>query len=265
MNTFSIREAVRFALSAVKRNVGFYILLSVLIFVVAFGAEMINEYRSVNESDVLSLVAHILLLVLNLILSIWAIRVGLDAAEAKKPSFSNFLPSWEVVWKFILSNALVALIVVVPAILFVGAIALLTFGSVVGLAALPTLGSLSPILVGLVGVLVLLLIFALIYLGTRFMFSTYYVVDQKLGPIESVRASWHSTHSFVWKLIGLMFVLSLINFVGMLAFFIGLLVTIPITLVATAYAYRQISQTAHSVPTPSGDVVEPVPTPTIEQ
>ena len=262
MNTFSIREAVKFGWGAVKGNIGFFVILSVLILSVSFGAEMVNEFRSLNESSVLSLVVHVLLLVLNLILSIWAIRVGLDVVDAKKPSFANFLPSWEVVWKFVFSNILVALIVVVPSMLILGALRLLVVGSVVSLAALPTFGPLSLILLG---VLILLLIFVLIYFGTRFMFATYYVVDQKLGPVESIRASWRTTRGVVWKLVGLIFVLAFINMIGVLAFVVGVLVTIPISLVASAYVYRSLVGDLNAVPTPAGDLVEPVPTPTMGQ
>jgi uncharacterized membrane protein len=260
MHTFSTSEAVKFAWSTVKKNLGFFIILSVLVLGIALGSEMLGEPESSYGFNAQDGLAYILLVVLNFILSIWVVRVGIDAVDAKKLTFSNLAPTWGVAWKYALSNALVALVLVIPASLVMGVVVALGFGSIFGTLMMGATFGLTNLF--LLGALLVFFLVVLIYLGARLMFVAYYVVDQKLGPIESVKASWRVTQGVVLKIVGLMIVLVFINMVGMLALFIGLLVTIPITVVSWAYAYRSLAPSHDSVPTPAGDLVEPIPTPT---
>jgi hypothetical protein len=253
MNTLSIGETVSFGWEKVRKNLGFFVVLSALILGVSIGAEMVDDIP----------LLYLLLLVLNLILSIWVIRVGLDAVDAKKLSFSNIVPSWEIVWKFALANIVVALILAIPSLIFVGVIVALGIGSIFG--GLMQAITLGLTLLFLLVILFVIFFFVLIYLSSRFMFAAYFVVDQKYEPLESLKASWRISRGVVWKLIGLSIVLGLINVAGMVALFVGLLITFPISIVALAYAYRTLAGSSKSVPSPAGDFVEPVPTPTIQK
>jgi hypothetical protein len=260
MHTFSIREAVKFAWGAVKRNLGFFIVLSVFLLVVSFGTEILDEFQPMGESNAMVSFLYVFLFAMNLILAIWVVRVGIDAVSNNSLSFSSLVPSWEIVWKFVLSNILVALIIFIPALLLSLVVVMLGVGVVFGGLMLTVTFDLA-----ILQALLLLLLLALVYLGARFMFASYYVVDKKLGPIESVKASWHLSRGRVWKLIALTFVLGFISVAGVLALFIGLLITIPISIVAQAFVYRALVGSPDSVPTPAGDYVEPVPTPTIQK
>lgn len=74
-----------------------------------------------------------------------------------------------------------------------------------------------------------------------FMFSTFLVIDRALGPFEAMKASMELTKGNRWPLFGFIVLTALIIFLGVLALGVGLLVAVPIVLLATAYAYRLLS------------------------
>jgi hypothetical protein len=74
--------------------------------------------------------------------------------------------------------------------------------------------------------------------------APYYVIDQNLGPIEALKASWRSTDGQKGEL----FVLSLAEFgiivAGLLAGCLGLFVAVPVMMIARAIVYTRMSGTA---------------------
>lgn len=85
--------------------------------------------------------------------------------------------------------------------------------------------------------LVLLIVPGIIF-GLMFMFATILVIDRDLGPIEAMRESNRVTRGHKWNLLGLVLVLALVNVLGALALFVGLLVSVPVTLLALMQVYR---------------------------
>lgn len=100
----------------------------------------------------------------------------------------------------------------------------------------------ASILVGLaiaIGLVLLVVpgILAMIF----FMFSTVIVIDRDLGPIEAMKESMRIGRGHRWSLLGLVVLLVLIVFVGLIALFVGLLVAMPVATLAFIHAYRVLS------------------------
>lgn len=93
------------------------------------------------------------------------------------------------------------------------------------------------VLVGLV-----LLIVPGIILALMFIFATYLVVDTGRGPIEALKESMRITKGHKWGLFALMLALIGINILGMLALGVGLLISVPVSLLSIAHAYRTLSK-----------------------
>lgn len=98
-----------------------------------------------------------------------------------------------------------------------------------------------------VGLGMLLLIVPGIILGLMFLFTTFIVIDRERGPIEAMKESHAITRGYKWQLLGFGIVLALVNLAGLLALGVGLLVTVPVTLLAFAYAYRVLSRRAEGL------------------
>lgn len=86
----------------------------------------------------------------------------------------------------------------------------------------------------------ILLIIPGVYLAIALMFTKYVAVDQQLGPIESVFASNKMVWGNWWKMFALVLILIVLNILGFFAFIIGLLLTIPVSMLVIADAYNQL-------------------------
>ncbi|MGH9806506.1 MAG: hypothetical protein ACRD9W_04480 [Terriglobia bacterium] len=104
------------------------------------------------------------------------------------------------------------------------------------------------IVVGLVLLIVPGIIFMLMY-----MFAMFIVIDRGLGPIKAMKESTRITRGYKWQLLGFVLVLTVINLAGALALLVGLLVTVPVTSLAFAHAYRALSANAGAPPAITAD------------
>ena len=99
---------------------------------------------------------------------------------------------------------------------------------------------LATLLYGLIiGIGTLLLVVPGIILGLMLMFYGFVMIEKKRGPLEALKESKRLTDGFK----GDLFVFSLLaiglNLLGVLALFVGVLVTMTVTFIAMAHLYRQ--------------------------
>lgn len=94
----------------------------------------------------------------------------------------------------------------------------------------------------------ILLIVPGIILSILFMFVGYLVIDRGLGPIEALKESARMTKGHRMELFLFGLALIGINLVGVLALIVGLLVTIPVSFLATVHLYKKLS--GEGVPAP---------------
>jgi hypothetical protein len=87
-----------------------------------------------------------------------------------------------------------------------------------------------------------LLILPGIYWSVRLYMFPWVLVDKDVGPFEALRQSWEMTRGSFWNLILLGVLLCGINILGTIALLLGLLVTIPLSVVAVGYAYRRMEE-----------------------
>lgn len=101
--------------------------------------------------------------------------------------------------------------------------------------------ALIAVVVGMV-----LLVVPGIIVAVGFFFVPYIIIDKKLGPIEALKDSWRLTKGHKLNLFFFGLLLVLLNVLGALAFAVGLLVTLPISFLATVYAYKWLD--THDAP-----------------
>lgn len=89
-----------------------------------------------------------------------------------------------------------------------------------------------------VGGLILLVVPG-IYLAIRFMFFSYYIVDKDAGIVDSLKMSWKLTDKAVVNLFLFDLLIIGLNILGAIALGVGLLVTVPISLISVTVLYRK--------------------------
>jgi uncharacterized membrane protein len=85
----------------------------------------------------------------------------------------------------------------------------------------------------------LLIIPGLIVL-VRLTFFGFIILEGETSPIHAIKKSWAMTKGKFWHLFAFALLLGLIDVAGALLLGVGLLVTVPLTLIALAYAYDKL-------------------------
>lgn len=125
----------------------------------------------------------------------------------------------------------------------------------------------ASLLMGLlVAIGMVLLVVPGIIAAITLQFATYLVIDKNLGVVEALKESARITQGNRWKLLGVMIVLALVNVIGGLLFGIGLLLTIPMTLMAMVFIYDALIRsepepTTSSLPKEKSNTLEQLTTP----
>jgi len=72
-------------------------------------------------------------------------------------------------------------------------------------------------------------------------FTTFFVVDANLGPIEALRASWEATRGQKKELFALSLLSLLVYLAGLAAFGVGLVAAYPVCMLAFAVAFTRVT------------------------
>lgn len=100
----------------------------------------------------------------------------------------------------------------------------------------------ASVIVGImVGIGFIFLIIPGIYLAITFGFFGYNIVDKEHGIVESIEQSAAITRAQKGDLFVFGVALFLFNLAGAIALGIGLLITVPVSMLALAYVYRKLS------------------------
>lgn len=87
---------------------------------------------------------------------------------------------------------------------------------------------------------IILLIIPGIIWAIRYQFYSYLIIDKGMSPKEALVKSKEMTKGKTLKLLGFGIILFLINLLGVLALVVGLFVSIPVSMLAIALAYKKL-------------------------
>lgn len=85
------------------------------------------------------------------------------------------------------------------------------------------------------------------YIWARYGFFPFFILDKNLGPLKALELTGVSTEGVRWDIFLLFVACLLLNLLGLLLLGIGLLFTIPTTLLALASVYRKISARVQTI------------------
>ncbi len=197
---FSKKEAIKFGWDITKNNLGFFAGITIVYFILIFIPSILIEITK-EQGSFLEVAFSIAHYALIVIMSMGFIKIVLLFVDNKKAKLGNLFSEYRLFFKYIFAQFLYVLIVGMGIILFI----------VPG-----------------------------IYLGVRFWFFDYFIVDKKIGPIKALKESWKATSGSAFNLFLFFLLMALINIIGVLAMGIGLFITLPTTMIATAIVYRKL-------------------------
>jgi uncharacterized membrane protein len=158
---------------------------------------------AVQDQLALSLILSLVLLAIHTVIQIGLVKVSLGFVDSGRADFADLFNGYPLFFNFLFASII--------------------FGVMFG--------------IGLV-----LLIVPGIIVAVIFGLYSYPIVDQGLGPIEALQRSAALTQGVRMDLFLFGLVLLGLNILGAIACLVGLLVTIPMSMMAGAYVYRRLDQ-----------------------
>lgn len=168
-------------------------------------------------------------------------RAAMRALRTNDASFGDFFAAGGRFFAFVGMSFLRTVATALASLVFVVALALAVAKVVSPLVVLPALLFVVP------GVIVAL----------GLSLAPFYVIDQNLGPVASLQASWAATRGHKGHLFALMLVETGVILLGMAACCLGLFAAVPIMVLARAIVYMRLSGTAPIPAAPPGPYAPP--------
>lgn len=217
---FTIQEAIKFGWKAARENIWFFVKL----FLVLLGVQIIISVLTGTSEPVGSIFST----AFSVVTGTGFIVIALKAADNQQLRISDFWAKPIVWWHYFLTSLLL--------ILLIAPLMLLVIFIIETLDSRGPGGQILPILLAVIFTL------PIMYLLVAFQFATYRAVDALIKPIRTFTYSWQITRGARLKLILLMVVLFLINILGAMVVIIGMLWTVPLSIVAMGYVYRRLEE-----------------------
>ncbi len=198
--SFSKKEAINFGFKIAKENIVFFIGLFVIWGVITVISSSIQHTLNADKQSLISFMLALVSWVVTSIISMGFVNIILKFVDRKKPEYKDLYYITKL-FNFMLASLIRGLIIAVGFIL---------------------------------------LIIPGIIFSIKLQFTEYLIVDKKMDAVDAIKASWEMTKGVKWNLFLLGLLLGLINILGFLCLLIGLIITVPLAMVAEAYVYRKL-------------------------
>jgi uncharacterized membrane protein len=202
---FSNKEALKFGWETLKENLGFFLIVVSILLIVSIIPSIAKEIYKKTDSASIKIITNIINLffqIIAILLELGLIKITLKLINQQKASLVDLFSQYHLFFKYLLGLIIYSIIIIAGLILF--------------------------IVPGIIW-------------GIKFRFFPYFIVEGS-GIIESFEKSAAITQGYKSDLFIFNLVLFLISIAGIIAFFIGVLITIPIVSMATVFVYQKLKQ-----------------------
>lgn len=200
---FSIQEVLHFGWQAYLKNALFLLITTLVVLVIPSLFVILSPEPFFNTQAIplRALFLPLVTFIVNIFLCIAIINISLKVAKEQKPTAADFFTALPRFFSYLGAYIIFGLI----------------------------------ILAGLI-----LLIFPALIFAMHYFLYGYLVVDKGEGPFQSLKDSSRLIYGYKWKLFRFTLVALLLNILGAACLGIGLLITLPVTWVASARIYVQL-------------------------
>ena len=234
---FSKREIITSSWNIMKPHLSLLILVILFIFglnllLSALQEELLGDIKA--QSILFTIAAYLFQMGLNL----GMLRISLNIINNKEVNFSQLFGSFDVLIPYILATiVLIAILLIAasPGIILLLVSVSADWDSMSNLEAPDDWSVIIPII---------LIIIPAVYISVRLQFYNYFLLDEETGIIESIKRSAEISKGYVGELFLLGAVLSIIILVSIIPLGLGLLISIPLSTMATSYVYLKLKTTS---------------------
>ena len=234
---FSKREIITSSWNNMKPHLGLLILVSLFIFGLNLLLSALQEVLLgdiTSQSILFTSAAYLFQMGLHL----GMLRISLNIINNKEVNFSQLFGSFDVLIPYILATIVLITILLIaasPGIILLLVSVSADWDSMSNLEAPDDWSVIIPII---------LIIIPAVYISVRLQFYNYFLLEEEGGIIESIKRSAEISKGYVGELFLLGAVLSIIILVSIIPLGLGLLISIPLSTMATSYVYLKLKTTS---------------------
>ncbi len=197
-----VGETIRYGWTTTKANLGLVILLTIVAGLASGVPSWVADPLE-RSAPALALLLRLAAFVLSMLVGIGTLRISLLLHDGRPVEVRDlFRADWSLFWRYLLATFAYGL---------------------------------------LMGIGFILLVVPGIVLAVRYVFYGYFVLERAARPGTALAQSAAATQGARWDLFILGLALLLLNVLGALLLLVGLLVTIPVSYLALARAYRTLT------------------------
>lgn len=214
---FSKSEAVLFGWNTLKKNFRFFLGVLAIIVAVNVLISLVMSSFSDQAPAVLVMATGVISWLLDLLIGMGIIKIALKFCDQDPARHGDLFAAYPLLLNYLVGLIIYGIMVAIGLIFFV----------VPGL-----------------------------YLAVKYQFYGYLIVDKGMGPIDAIKMSGALTQGVKRNLVLFWLMLAGINILGMLALGVGLIASVPVSWLATAYVYRRLQLQADNpwaIPLPGLD------------
>ena len=248
-------EAIKFGWNTVFKNfplflglLGIYIVLwlgglminSIITVVCALAASLISFGPAASIASAISVAITVIIkLAIDAFVFLGIFNICLKLVRGEKTEFGDFFKIAPLWFKGFLTYVLVAITADLPLLI---PFALFFVSPFIQNTTIRLWLNVFSGLLGIIGS-VAVIIFAL-----ALCLAIFFVLDKKVGPIQAMKLSVKATKGAKWQLFVFGLALLVINILGILCLFVGLLITFPLSLLACTFVYQKLSSRIDNQP-----------------
>ncbi len=162
------------------------------------------QYRLREEHNVaIIIILYLLTIVIGTIINLGTINIAVKLSKNEDITYGDLFTKARLFWKYLFASIIYSIIVLLGLILF--------------------------IIPGIIW-------------SIKYQFFGYFIVEEDINPIESLRASAKITEGLKFYLFIFMIFIIILNVVGVILLGVGLFITIPITIGAYGFLYRTLKK-----------------------
>ena len=207
-SALQVGDAISYGWKGFSANVGPILLIVLVVVLVSIG---FNALGVLFDNAFVQLVFSLIGTVVGFIIALGLIRAALTITDGQKPSVGQVFQGDGVV-QYIIAAVVLG----------------------IGFAVLNFIGAITILLLPVTFIATLILGFFVQFFG-------YAILDENLGAFDGIKRSFEVVRSNLGDLLLLWLAAVCINILGALLCGIGLLVTVPLTAIAWAYAWRSVT------------------------
>ena len=234
---FSKREIITSSWNIMKPHLSLLILAILFIFglnllLSALQEEILGDIKA--QSILFTIAAYLFQMGLNL----GMLRISLNIINNKEVNFSQLFGSFDVLIPYILATIVLITILLIaasPGIILLLVSVSADWDSMSNLEAPDDWSVIIPII---------LIIIPAVYISVRLQFYNYFLLDEESGIIESIKRSADISKGYVGELFLLGAILSIIILISIIPLGLGLIFSIPLSIMATSYVYLKLKATS---------------------